>query len=414
VTYVEGGTYELSRNLNLTSADNGVSFLAAPGQKPILSGAAHGLINLITLSGTQHVTLQGLTFQNTVPGKFNGAVSLFNATSNVIVGNLFINNDRGVLLTGSSNNIVSGNEINSSVLAGVNAGASSNNNIIDSNLISGTSLQGTGTGSAGVWLTGGNGNQITHNRIENTAGSAIALANWTTAVSNLNVGNTIAYNSIVNANDSPLANDSGGIYVDGRAGVDTKTTIDNNSVNLAVSSTTGADVGIYLDDFTSGVTVTRNIVTGGNLGFHIHGGRNNMISNNIFDMAGRSARNVGAALFQSEPGGPVPVMAGNVVTKNIIYSTAISAPSVWVSYGGMASISGNLYWNTHNLAMTGTYGDALADKNFQYGDPQFANSGGANYSLGPGSAAAAIGFTPIDQSGIGLAPATAHWYPDKQ
>ncbi len=63
--------------------------------------------------------------------------------------------------------------------------------------------------------------------------------------------------------------------------------------------------------------------------------------------------------------------------------------------------------------MTGTYGDVLKDGDFHYGDPKFGNPGGADFTLGPGSAAAAIGFVPIDQDAIGLAPATMHWYSDK-
>src|ERR1700677_1188558 len=41
-TYVEGGTYNLSSSLNLSSADNGMAFLAAPGQTPVLNGGAGG------------------------------------------------------------------------------------------------------------------------------------------------------------------------------------------------------------------------------------------------------------------------------------------------------------------------------------------------------------------------------------
>jgi parallel beta-helix repeat protein len=333
------------------------------------------------------------------------------ATSNTIVGNLFNNNDRGVLLTGSSNNTISGNEINNSVTAGVNAGGSSNNNIIDSNQINGTSIQGTGTQGAGLWLTGGNNNTVTHNLVENTGGAGIALSNWIrNDPSNENIGNTVADNSVVNANSSPLVTDSGAIYVDGQAGVDTKTTINNNSVQTAGSPTTGIDAGIYLDDFTSGVSATNNIVTGGNFSFLIHGGENNTISNNILDMGSRSAPNVGAALFQSESGGPVASMVGNTVTKNIIYSAAATAPSVWVSFGGAASISDNLYFNTNNLAMTGTYGNVLTDNNSHTGNPQFANVAGSNFSLGSGSAASAVGFQAINQSAIGVAPTTPHWY----
>jgi parallel beta-helix repeat protein len=411
-TYVEAGTYNLTASLVLTSADNNMSFIAAPGQTPVLNGASAGLVNLITLNGAQNVTLQGLTFENTTPGVSNGAVALDNATGNTIVDNLFTNNDRGVLLVGSGNNMISGNEINGSLTAGINAGAGSNNNTIDSNLINGVGVDpgfGTGTGSSGIWITGGDNNAITHNLVENTAGTGIALENWDTNpadTTNLNIGNTIAYNSIVAADSSSQATDSGAIYIDGRAGVNTQTTINNNSVNLSALPTNDNNVGIYLDDFTSGVTVTNNITTGGNFAFLIHGGENDAFTNNIFDSGSTSASNLGTGLLQSEAGGSVAAMTGDVVSKNILYSTATVPTNAYVVYGGAASVSGNLYYNTSGQSIS----TAGLDTNPYSGNPQFANEPAGNYALGSGSAATAMGFQGINQSAIGLAPTTTHWY----
>ena len=176
---MEGGTYDLAGSLTLTSADNGMSFISAPGQHAVLNGGGAGLVNLVWLNGAQNVTLQGLTFENTTPGYSNGAVALTNASFNHIVGDLFSNNDRGVLLTGSNNNVISGNEIDNSVTAGINAGVASNNNTIDSNLINGVTYANAALGSAGVFMTGGDNNTITHNVVENTAAPGIAVLNWT-------------------------------------------------------------------------------------------------------------------------------------------------------------------------------------------------------------------------------------------
>jgi len=409
-TCVEDGTYNLTASLRLTSADNGMSFIAAPAARPVLNGGPWGLVNLVTLNGTQNVTLQGLTFENTTPGYSNAAVLLVNATSNRIVGNLFANNDRGVGLDGSGGNVIAGNEFDNSVAAGVSLSLGSDNNTIDSNRINGVSPSGTGTGSAGIWLSGANHNTITHNLIENTGGAGIAVENWevTNAALNLNVGNTIAYNSVVNANSSPQSDDSGGIYILGRTGIDTHTLVNNNSVSLATSPITGLSVGIYLDDFASGVSVTNNIVTNGNFAFLIHGGENNTLSNNIFDLGSRSALNVGAGLFQSNANGPIAAMSGNSATKNIIYSAATSSPGIFLSYDGTGAVSDNLYYNIHGQAMTTL--SPLKDSNPHVGDPMFADAPSGNYGLGSGSAASAIGFKPINQVAIGLAPTTPHWY----
>jgi parallel beta-helix repeat protein len=405
-TYVEGGTYELNSSLIMTSADDGMAFIAMPGESPVINGAGYGLINLVTLDGAQGVTLQGLTFENTTPGYYNGAVTLYNSTSNNIVGNLFSNNDRGLLLDGSSNNVISGNEIDNSVTAGINAGGGSDNNTIDSNIINGVSISAiSDTSSGGIFLSGGgNYNAITHNLIENTGGPGINLNNWVDSTSNANIGNTISYNSVVNADDSSQATDSGAIYLDGAAGLNMQTVISNNSVNQAFSPSSGLNVGIYLDDFTSGVTVTNNISTGGDLGFEIHGGENDTLSNNIFDL-GTNTTGAGG-LIQSDSGGPIGSMTGDVVSQNIFYWTATGSPNAYWVIGGSANVSGNDYYDSNGqpIANTGV------DSNATLGNPQFANEPGGDFTLGSSSAAGEVGFQSINQSAIGLTPTTVHWY----
>jgi parallel beta-helix repeat protein len=410
-TYLESGTYDLTSNVNFGTADNGESVLAAPSADPILRGQGT-LSNFISLNGTDDFTIKGLTFENTAIGDYEGAVTLNNANSNTIEANLFSNNDRGLLLNGACNNLISGNEINDSTTAGINAGNGSNGNTINSNIVNGVNVDssfGTGTGSSGIWITGGDNNAITNNLVENTAGAAISMTNWDTNAAdtaNLNLNDNIANNDIVNACSSTLANDCGAIYIDGRSGADTLATINNNTVSLASSPTSGLNVGIYLDDFTSGATVTNNIVTGGNFGFLVHGGENNKISNNIFDDGTRTSYNIGAGLIQGESGGPIASMTGDVVDHNIIYSTATGTSNVWVNYGGAANISYNLYYNTNGKEMLNTQ----MDSNPKFGNPNFANEPAGNYALGAGSAASLIDFQQINQSAIGLAPTTSTWY----
>ena len=67
------------------------------------------------------------------------------------------------------------------------------------------------------------------------------------------------------------------------------------------------DVGIYLDEWTSGVTATNNIVVGGNLGFELHGGSNDVLTNNIFDI-GPNTTGSADGLIQSNPGGAFAFM----------------------------------------------------------------------------------------------------------
>jgi parallel beta-helix repeat protein len=398
---VRGGVYSLTATVELKAAESGVTLRAATGEKPVLDGGPAHLANLVTLNGATDVTVQGFTFENTEPNRSSAAVTLMHTRSSGIAGNRFINNDRGVLLVASDRNVIAGNSFWRSVRAGINAGARSDRNVITNNVVEGTTFFGTGTGSAGIWITGGSYNTISHNEIRDTAGSGIALSNWDRwDPSNVNVGNTVSYNAVMNADSSPAVSDSGGIYIDNRSGADMRTAVDHNLVVLNRTPPTGVDVGIYLDDFTSGVTVTANIIRNGNFAFHVHGGRRNTIRNNIFDLGGRSAPNIGAGLVQSEPGGPVPEMIGNTISGNIIYSTAHTPWNAFVIYGGKAEISGNLYYNVNGQPLRA--GSVALDARAHWGNPRFTDAAGGDFTLLPGSAAAAVGFRPISQRDVGL------------
>lgn len=399
-TYVEGGTYALGQALALTSADNGMSFIAAPGQAPVLDGGGH-LSNLITLKGTSGVTLSGLSFANTATG--GAALDLEGASSSSILANHFVNVGEAILLgTGSSSNTLSGNQIDNAATSGIEVKDASNANLIDSNLVNGTGAPNTQGG--GLFLHGANNNTITHNLVENTAGMGIGISNWDD--STINVGNVVKFNAVLNTNQTSI--DSGAIYMLGRSHVDTKAVIANNLIDGTGGSGDHHTIGIYLDDSTSGVDVSSNIIRNiGTHGMQIHGGDNNNIHNNIFDLGSGTAS---AVLFQSAPAdtNPTNTMLNDVVTRNIIYSSS-STPHLydWID-GHSPVISGNLYYNTTGAAMQTT--SPTLDSSPVFGNPNFAAPAQGNYALGAGSAAATLSFQAINQSATGLHPATASWY----
>ena len=146
-------------------------------------------------------------------------------------------------------------------------------------------------------------------------------------------------------------------------------------------------------------------MTGGNLGFELHGGNNDTLSNNIFDI-GPNTTGSADGLIQSNPGGPFAFMTGDVVSQNIFDSTATGPTNAYWVIGGSANVSNNLYDNTNGQPIN-TDG---VDSNPVSGDPQFANPSGGDFSLVSGSAASAIGFQSINQSAIGLAPKTVTWW----
>jgi len=204
-----------------------------------------------------------------------------------------------------------------------------------------------------------------------------------------NIGNTIANNQIQGADLS--STDSGAIYILGRSGASTQTTVQMNFVN-GTGSADQHSVGIYLDDNTNGVTATGNIVTGiGSDGFEIHGGSDNRFSGNIFDVG---TGNASAGLFQAQPSdqpNPNPLQ-NNSVVGNVIQSENAGSRNPLFAFlaGGNPTVSGNDYWSTTGAPIN-TYPDTMAS----YVDPGFA---GGSYATG----ADGIGFVPIDQMQIGL------------
>ena len=402
--YLQGGTYSLGSTINLGSADTGITIASAPGAKAILDGRG-SLSTLVQLNGASNVTLQGLTLRNT--GGNGAAVTLKGGSGNHITGNLFSNTHEGLLLQGSSNNTVAGNEIDNSATSGIEVDNQSNGNTFDSNLINGTGA--TGTTGGGIFLHGANNNVISHNQVQNTAGMGIGIENWDS--STVNVGNSVIDNMIKNVGTSSQSLDTGAIYLLGRSGVDTQTKISGNYIASTISTANHPQiVGIYLDDLTSGVTVTNNIVANTvDHSLQIHGGSNITVTNNIYDLGSASGSSWGwdtAALFQSISG---HAMTNNVFSHNIITSTSPTPAAFSNIDGGSPTIDNNFYMDLLNSHFQ-TFGTAFHETNAHFGNALFVNQAGGNYNLASNSPALAAGFHQIDQSVMGLHPATNHWY----
>lgn len=421
-TYVEGGTYSLASTLVLGDKDSGMSFLAAPGQTPILDGGGT-LSTLVALNGTRNAVLSGLMFQNTAAGvsPAPGALTLTRADGNTIAGNHFLNSGANALLVqDSASNTVSGNQFDNSAQSAVedkydgNGGVYSNGNVYDSNLVN-----GAGSRFGAFYLHGTINDVVSHNLVENTQGigiGVVAIGGYTgdPTVWARNTGTVVTGNVLRDIAQS--ATDSGAIYVLDRTGQDTGIKITSNEIDGAASSAYNPHiVGIYLDDYASGIAVTGNIIRRVQThDIQFHGGRNITVQNNILDLSayGGGSGTKSGVLFQSAPSNITPnggtqAATGDAFTGNILLSNQASPrPYDFLSYGTTdPTISGNLYWGSP------TQFNAYQDSSPHYGDPKFVDAAAGNYALQPGSAAADIGFQVIDQSQIGLHPTTAHWYP---
>lgn len=159
--------------------------------------------------------------------------------------------------------------------------------------------------SAGGGSEGGPGGPlfVFNNYIHDTVAQGLSIYAFN-AGDSVN-GTVISGNVVINA--CQVTSDCGGIYFDQRnaAGLAGSATISNNFVRDYGNGTEAE--GIYLDDDTSHVTVTGNIVgpmnpnaTGNPSTTIVNGGTDNLFKNNIFDVGKTGKELVGRA---SNPGG---------------------------------------------------------------------------------------------------------------
>jgi hypothetical protein len=408
-TVVEGGSYALSATLNLTAKDNGETFGAAPGQIAILDG--RGLLQtLIHVDGARNVAVRGLTIENSAPGS-SGALLIDNgARGTQVTANHFL--DAGgdaVLADNSANSTVSGNQLDNSgqsavedKTSGVNTGGTTND-VYSFNIVN-----GSGSNYGAFYLHGTTNAQVINNLVKNTAGIGIgveAIGGYIASptVHARNIGTVVSGNILENTNAD--ASDSGAIYVIDRTGKDTGIRIINNEINGASSRVNDPHIiGIYLDDYASGVMVSHNIIRRvQGSAIQLHGGRNDRFTNNILDTSGVS-NSQPAVLLQAAPAditpanGPQPA-TNDIFAHNVFYSTQ-SAPIAYENLGlsPLPGFQDNLYYDVY-----AAYGGML-DSSPTLGNPGFAGADRNNYALGAGSAASALGFDAIHQMSQGPLP----------
>ena len=320
-----------------------------------------------------------------------------------------------MLVDNSSSSTVSGNEFDNSGQSavedkanGVNTGGTTND-VYDSNVVN-----GSGSGYGAFYLHGTTGAQVTNNLVENTTGIGIgleAIGGYTGSptVYCRNTGTVVSGNMLNNTNTA--ASDSGAIYVIDRTGQDTNIQITNNEINGASSSASNPHIiGIYLDDYASGVTASNNIIRGVQGGaIELHGGKDDSFTNNIVDTSG-VPNSQAAVLLQAAPSNITPVSGPMAATNdgfshNVFLSNQ-SAPTAFENLGlsTLPTVLDNLYYDpTHPYS-------GMLDSAPQTGNPDFTNAPGNDYSLQPGSAASSVGFVAIPQSSMGPHPTGAHWY----
>lgn len=401
-SYFRGGTYLLAQPVLLGAEHAGTRLFGCSGERPVFQGAPGLPDSLVVVSGTHDVTIAHLMFGPTTPG--GTALTLAGTQDCLIEGIESSDAGTAIRLDHASGNRLVGNIIRNAARTGVELQDASDDNMVAGNWINGAGAPETHGG--GIFLHGVRRNRVAANLIENTAGMGIGISNWDAET--VNVGNAVIGNTIRRTNLT--AWDSGAIYLLGRSQVDTRAVIASNwvdGVGLPDPEGQRHNVGIYLDDSTSGAVVVGNVVrNAGSDAVEIHGGSGNLVANNILDLG---SDNPSAVLFQAAPAdtGPSNAQSGNRVVRNIILSTSL-APKVYVWIeGGQPVIEGNLYCGTPGAAMTGNA--PVADSSPVLAGPGCGGSSQDGEVLGDyapilGPAAALIGFHPV---GLPRIPAAA-------
>ena len=355
------------------------------------------------------VTISGFTFRDTTYSRNIGvyeppdAAIWLSATQGCrIIGNRFLGiGGYAIHLTNqSSKDEIVGNEIGPMGEGGVTLTGSVASQPHD-NLVAGNWIHDGGkvyAHVAGVYCETASGTEIRNNRIERMPRYGVSLKGFNQ--DNYSHNNVVEYNDLLFTNLE--TNDTGAIEMLGREKTDMNNVVQFNRIFDVVGMKTSPDGqimspyftwGIYLDDFSSGVTVRGNLVVrdvvGG--GF-IHGGRNNLFENNIF-VAGSQAQ------FRAEDINGW--CANNRVLHNIMVATDPKA-SLYGSGNWKSTVLSlcdyNLFWNSANpavlatqpMAPVGTWSQWQAagfDKHSIFGDPQFVNQKHDDYRLRPSSPA---------------------------
>lgn len=228
------------------------------------------LDSLMVING-DYVTVQNIEFK----GANNNAIKILN-NSNTIIDSCVVNytGDVGVLLQGSVNSTVQNSYVHHT---NGNAIRTDNNTAILSSTVRNASMiYGlVQTYSFGA-VTGSNGSLIQYNNVDSSAYNGIMLNGRTNA--------TVANNYINNS--CLLLDDGGGIYTSLSG---SNTVIRDNIVLNTRGSTAGnaspdaMSFGIYLDSYSTGITVQRNTVSGsGGAGGFFSNASNILVRDNTF------------------------------------------------------------------------------------------------------------------------------------
>lgn len=392
---LRAGTWSITTTLALTSADNGETWRNADGMDTaILDGGSSSSTtgyNLITIDGGSGITISGLTLQNFI----SFAVGLHGGQA------------EPVAYWYNTTPFANGNTIENCIIQNGYA----------------IPINGAFPGGA-IWqLEMVTNTTIANNAILNQYGSGIDVADHAGSTPNYGQnygGLTIKNNAILYTNLSQ--GDSGAIYLLNEWQNWGPSTISNNFIRdyqgPATTSSTGAitDFAFYLDDGTTAVTITGNVVgntqdvvnsalgPGTNTAtacFYTNGGNHVTFTANICDLG--TSPQIADAIFAPANFTSLP-MSNDFVTGNIFIGKWSGTQQTWgISIGPHAfpeavgitppTISNNLYYN-YGTGSLDTTGNLSSDTSPVSAMPNLSGTTYISGSWGPPGWTMPAGTTP--------------------
>jgi hypothetical protein len=245
-------------------------------------------------------------------------------------------------------------------ISGINITGS--NIVVENNII--YNITNTANATYCIGTNNAPSSQIIHNYVSNC--TDMGIGSWPTSANGTN-NLLIAYNYVTNA-CSAVA-DCGGIYMENNNGEpETGEIVEYNYITNV--SGAGGGEPVYIDDQTSNITVTGNVMAGSAWQcFYVHGGTSNVATGNICDLGTNGSMGPVSAQYESPT-----TMAGNTWTNNLVVA-AISGSNVGAGYNCNSgpcqmTIGPNAYFN-YTGSSVGTSGSLGSDSKPVNANPNF-------------------------------------------
>jgi parallel beta-helix repeat protein len=294
--YVEGKLWMLD-TANEWAVQNGRLYVwAADGQSPEGRVWAAPNRNGINANNSNGITVNGIRIFSA-----NNGISADTSTGLKVLNTDIVNSAAdGIWASGSQKMTVDRTNVSNARASGINGWYSVVGAAVTNSTVTNTGMVGmpSPTG-AGVFFGDGSDNRIENVRVINSSYHGISV---------LHNRRTNVLNNVIDTACAKLT-DCGAIYTGARDQLPLTLRIEGNTVN----NTKGTEgIGIYLDDFANGVTVTRNTISNNTRGMVLHNAFDNVITHNTF-----SASAITHLTFGQDTG----KIRNNQVTNNTFKTT---------------------------------------------------------------------------------------------